>query len=210
MNILIIEDHPLYRGALVNLLRTVAGSTGVAEAASAEEGLQAVEALAGLRLILLDLGLPSLNGVEAIAAFRALCPRAALIVVSATENRRIVADALRAGADAFVSKGAPQEELLDIARRALAGALPEPEWITPTGASLGDAATDPIFTLTPRQHEVLNLLVSGLSNKEIGRKLDLAEITVKIHVSSIFRRLDVTNRTRAVAEARRIGLLPPD
>ena len=201
---LVVEDHPLYRSALAHLLELLFGGTAVKTASSAEEGLRLAAATPDLRVILLDPGLPGMNGGEAIAAFRRQCPGAALIGVSASEDRRDAMAAFRAGALAFVSKAASTEMLADVVRRAAAGELKASTWVTPTGFSAAGDASLPM--LTPRQLEILALLCQGHPNKEIGLRLGLAEVTVKMHVTSLFRQLGVANRTQAVLAARRLGL----
>ena len=201
--VLIVEDHPLFRAALIHLVSAMVPQAEAVAASSAEEGLRH-EALPRLRLIVLDPGLPGINGAEAIAAFRSACPQAGLVAVSASEDRRDAMAALRAGAIAFVSKAVSTEVLGALLLRVLSGEVLAPEWITPHGTnSLED---EPTLALTPRQREILTLLAQGHSNKEICLRLDLAEITVKMHVSAIFRALNVANRTQAVLVARRLGL----
>jgi DNA-binding NarL/FixJ family response regulator len=201
---LVVEDHPLYRDALALLLKGIFGEAGVRAAASAEDGLRLAEAAPELSLVLLDPGLPGINGVEAVAAFRRRWPELPIIAISASEDRRDASAALRAGAVAFVSKAASTEIVSDLVRRASAGTLREPTWITASGvASLGEEAS---ADMTPRQREILVLLCQGHPNKEIGLRLGLAEVTVKMHVSSLFRFLGVANRTQAVIAARRLGL----
>ncbi len=201
---LIVEDHPLYRGALIQLMQSVVGQAGTVAVSSAEAGLRAVDGLSDLRLILHDMGLPGLNGVEAIRAFARACPQVPILVVSASEDRQEANAALQAGARVFMSKAVSIETITDVARSALAGALLKSEWITAHGRQpLGGAAA---VVLTPRQQETLVLLSNGHSNKEIGLRMGLAEITVKVHVSAVFRALNVVNRTQAVLVARRMGL----
>jgi DNA-binding NarL/FixJ family response regulator len=205
---LIVEDHPLYRDALTHLLRHIFGESAVGAASSAEEGLRLAAASPQLGLILLDPGLPGIKGVEAIAALRRACPSATVIAISASEDRRDASAALRAGAVAFISKAASNEVMSDLVRRVRAGELREPTWITSSGpGELGDGTGQ---ALTPRQREILVLLCQGHPNKEIGLRLGLAEVTVKMHVSSVFRVLGVANRTQAVLAARRLGLHPGD
>ena len=200
---LVVEDHPLYRDALALLLKGIFGADGVRVASSAEEGLRLAEASAELNLILLDPGLPGINGVEAVAAFRRRWPEIPVIAISASEDRRDATAALRAGAVAFVSKAASTEVVSDLVRRVRARELPEPAWITATGpGSLDESAQE----MTPRQREILVLLCQGHPNKEIGLRLGLAEVTVKMHVSALFRFLGVANRTQALLAARRLGL----
>jgi two-component system nitrate/nitrite response regulator NarL len=176
----------------------------VKAASSAEEGLRLAGATADLRMILIDPGLPRMNGVEAIAAFYRAHPSALIIAVSASDDRREVAAALRAGALVFVSKAVPAGVLSGVVADALAGKVHSVRWITPDG---DQAITEEgLPEMPPRQREVLTLLCQGHSNKEIGLRLNLAEITVKMHVSSIFRALQVASRTQAILAARRLGL----
>jgi DNA-binding NarL/FixJ family response regulator len=127
-----------------------------------------------------------------------------LVAVSASEDRRDAMAAFRAGALAFVSKAASTDTLADVLRRACGGELKAPAWVTPAGFT--PLAEAPMPELTPRQLEILALLCQGHPNKEIGLRLGLAEVTVKMHVSSVFRALGVANRTQAVLAARRLGL----
>src|SRR5882724_2972922 len=173
---LIVEDHPLFRDALIHLVRGALPQVVPVAANSAEEGLRLVVTLDDVRLVLLDPGLPGMNGAEAIAAFCKALPEAGLIAVSASEDRRDAMAALRAGARIFVSKAVSTDALRNLLRRVLAGEVDKPEWITPHGTnSLED---EPSLVLTPRQREILSLLAQGHSNKEIGLRLGLAEITV--------------------------------
>ena len=203
-SVLIIEDHPLYRDALVLILSQTLGEPRVHAASSVEEGLRLTPPLTDLRLVLLDVGLPGLSGTEAVAAVRTACPDATIVVISASEDRRDVSAAIRAGAQLFVSKGVATEKLAELVRGVMAGDMPAQHgWIA---ASATTFLEDDLPTLTSRQREILLLLSNGHSNKEIGLRLGLAEVTVKMHVSSIFRALGVTNRTQAVRALRRFGL----
>jgi len=200
--VLVVDDHPLFRKALVSLIEETQACGVVIAAASAEEGLARV-AESKVDLILLDLGLPGAAGVDAISLFRRDCD-ADIVVVSASEHRQEVAAAMRAGASAVVSKSVSMDTLKDIVQRALTDALPEQKWIRPVGSlSLGG---DVGRGLTVRQQEIATLLMNGHSNKEIGMRLGLAEITVKTHLTAIFRLLGVVNRTQAVVAIRRLGV----
>jgi DNA-binding NarL/FixJ family response regulator len=204
-SVLIVEDHPLFRDALIHLVRGALPDVTPVAASSAEEGLRLAVTLDEVRLVLLDPGLPGMNGAEAIAAFSKALPQAGLIAVSASEDRRDAMAALRAGAKVFVSKAVSTEIMGDLLLRMSAGKVGRPEWITPGGRA--DVDDDAQSVLTPRQREILALLAQGHSNKEIGLRLDVAEITVKMHVSAIFRALNVANRTQAVLVSRRLGIL---
>lgn len=204
---LIIEDHPIYREALTLFTRAILGEANVKSVSSTEEALSIVMRSDEFSLITLDLGLPGLNGVEAIMSLHRRSPSTAIVVISASQDRREVDAALRAGAKAFISKAVSTKVMAEIVRKVLAGETLDTVWITLNGDhSVGEES---VLMLTPRQRETLVLLCQGLSNKEIGRRLGLAEITIKIHISSIFRTLGVTNRTQAVLAARRFGLYAP-
>ena len=118
--ILLIEDHPLYRAALIHLVQDLIGERGPVAASSAEEGLRLVDEMTNLRAIMLDLSLPGLHGIEAIAAFLRKRPAVPVVVVSASENRQEAAAALRAGAIAFVSKSTSGPIMSDLLARVLA------------------------------------------------------------------------------------------
>lgn len=205
---LIIEDHPIYRDALVVFMRSVVGESNVAAVSSTEEGLIYARDCADLSLILLDLGLPGMNGADAVTSFRRTCPTAAIVVVSASEERREVDAVLRAGAKVFVSKVVSTNVIADIVRKVLADEPLDSTWINLRGNQT--SGTEQLVKLTPRQQETLVLLCRGLSNKEIGLRLGLAEPTVKMHISSILRILGAVNRTQAVLAARRLGLYSAD
>lgn len=200
--VLVVDDHPLFRKALVSLVEETEACSSVFAAASAEDGLARLRE-GKVDLTLLDLGLPGAAGVDAIALFRRASD-APILVVSASEHRQEVAAATRAGASAVVSKSVSMDTLKDIVKQALLGSLPDQKWVRPAGSlSLGEESGR---GLTPRQQEIATLLMDGHSNKEIGMRLNLAEITVKTHLTAIFRVLGVVNRTQAVVAIRRLGL----
>lgn len=204
---LVVEDHPLYRDALTHVLQPIFGAAAVAATGSAEEGLRLAQHTPDLALILLDPGLPGIDGVEAVQAFRRKREDVPIIAISAADDRRGAEAALRAGAIAFVSKAASTDVVFDLVRRVIAGEVTTPVWISASGVAAPGADAD-AQALTPRQRDVLALLCGGHPNKEIGLRLGLAEVTVKMHVSSLFRLLGVANRTQAVLAARRRGLYP--
>lgn len=205
-SILIIEDHPLYRDALIPLLAELFDDTKVVTASSAEEGLRLAEKLSNLRLILLDLNLPGLSGVGAVTAFYRSCPDAVTIVISSSEDRRDVTACLGAGARAFISKHVASTVMLDAIHRALSGKISKPEWIRP---SLNNVFAEELaLPLNRRQLQVLTLLARGYTNREIATQIGLAEVTVKQHITVIFRVLGVESRAQALLAIRRFGLVP--
>jgi DNA-binding NarL/FixJ family response regulator len=200
---LIIDDHPLYRDALTQLLGAMLGESNVKSASCGEEALKFASQMPELRLVLMDFNLPGISGTEAIEAVLSRFPYVDVVAVSASEDRLDATSALRAGAKLFISKAVNTDVMAEAIRRVIAGDSPaEQQWITPTGAGVLEA--DESSPLTPRQLEILSLLY--LPNKEIGLRLGVAEVTVKMHVSSVFRVLGVANRTQAMQAARRLSL----
>jgi DNA-binding NarL/FixJ family response regulator len=198
MNCLIVDDHPLFRDSVVQMLRTVLAGVELRDAANAEAGLRLAAGWADA--ILLDLTLPGMSGAEAVAAFRCACPDAKLFVLTASEDHRDVEATLRAGANAYFSKSMPPDQLCQAVLRAIDG-----ECVV---VARGNGASVLPLDLSPRQREILELLCQGLSNKEIASRLGIIDTTVKTHVSAIFIGLGVVNRTQAVLAARRFGLAP--
>lgn len=200
--VLVVDDHPLFRKALVSLVDETRACSNVIAAASAEEGVARVRE-GKVSLIMLDLGLPGVAGIDAIGLFRRACD-ASILVVSASEHRQEINAALRAGASAVVSKSISMDALKDIVKQALSGIWPEQKWVRPAGSLT--LCNDSGRGLTVRQQEIATLLMAGHSNKEIGMRLNLAEITVKTHLTAIFRVLGVVNRTQAVVAIRKLGV----
>ena len=200
--VLVVDDHPLFRKALVALVTETPGVRQVIAASSAEEGLARARE-SNLDLILLDLGLPGAAGVDAISLFRRVSP-ARIVVVSASENRQEISAATRAGASVVASKSVSMDTLREIVLQGINNVLPEQKWIRPAGSLT--LTEEGGRTFTARQQEIATLLMDGHSNKEIGMRLGLAEITVKTHLTAIFRVLGVVNRTQAVVAIRRLGV----
>ena len=192
VNILVVDDHPLFREGVVQMLRTVLIGGELRAVATAEAGLAVAAGWADV--IILDLSLPGMSGAEAVLAFRRACPDAKLCVLTASEDHRDIDATLRAGANAYFSKTLAPDALCQAVLRAMEG----------------ERVVDSASVSPPRQREILELLSQGLSNKEIALRSGIAETTVKTHISAIFTALGVVNRTQAVLAARRYGLTPGD
>lgn len=203
-SVLIVEDHPMVGGALAGLVEGIAPDVTICLVESAEAGLMKAHFLNDLRVILLDFNLPKLSGIESVRAFTQRHPNARLVVISGTDDRHTASAALRAGASSFITKAVAMDVISNVIRQALNGATLEPKWITPSARITPDSGESDLFT--ERQREVLALMIKGLSNKEIGLLMNLAEVTVKMHASAIFRILKVVNRTQAVTVARHLWL----
>jgi DNA-binding NarL/FixJ family response regulator len=198
--VLIADDHPLYCDALRAVVPQACPGADISEANSQEQVLAAVAAGREFSLVLLDLKLPGATGLSCLSELRRVVPTTPIVVVSAVGDPKIMQDVIMGGACAFIPKSAPGQVLINALRVILAGGTYMPTGIV---ASLrgGSAARS---ELTLRQRRVLELLSTGLSNKRIARALDISEITVKAHVTAIFRKLGVTNRVQAGLEARRV------
>ncbi|CAA7620416.1 response regulator transcription factor [Magnetospirillum sp. SS-4] len=215
MKILIADDHELFRDGLRLVLDQFEGPPTIVEACDFPQTIAAVQNEADLDIVLLDLTMPGMDWVEALAKLKSMLPNTVpVIVLSASDDRRHVLQAVNMGAAGFIPKTSSSRIMLSALKLVLSGgvylppALLEPSHPGDDGGPVtGDAA---MAALTPRQKEVLALLGQGKSNKEIARVLELAEGTVKLHVTAILKALNVNNRTRAVVAASQLGLTAPD
>ena len=216
MKFLVVDDHALIREAMRGVLRELCGEAAILEAASAAQAVSLIGQHPDLALILLDNKLPDRNGVELLRELRELHPAIAVVMLSAFSDRETVVEALDNGALGFIPKTDSREVLLgalrlilaggtyippDVLARVPAGAAPQPEKTAVPQRRLAPAD----LGLTERQVDVLALMMRGKSNKLICRELDLAEPTVKNHVSAILKALNVTNRTEAVLAVAALG-----
>jgi DNA-binding NarL/FixJ family response regulator len=204
IRILLVDDHPVVRDGLVAMLGTQPDIAVIGEAAS---GPEAVRRALELRphVLLLDLELPGFDGVEVIRRVRAQAPEVRVVVLTAFDRDEQIVGAIRAGAEGYLLKGAPREELFRAIRVVHSGG----SLIEPIVASkLFRQVREEPDELTPREAEVLGLLAQGSSNRVIAQLLGVSERTVKFHVSSILSKLNAANRTQAAALARERGLVP--
>ena len=203
MKILVVDDHALIREGLRQVLRGLEDNVEVFDAGSCARAFELAQQEPDLDLVLLDYHLPDMSGLEALDIFARQHPALPIIVISGSVNPRVMQQVMNKGAAAFLTKSGMSDELLSVTRLVLAGGVHMPSLPAP----LSDESTpEPVAPLlTPRQEEVLQLLLDGYTNKEIGRMLYLSEETVKNHVSSILRSFGVTTRTQAVLVAKRNG-----
>lgn len=196
---LVIDDHPLFCEALTIMLREM----GVARIETADRLAKAYARLQSgpaPEVILLDLTLPDVEGMDGLLRVRRLARDTPVVVISSLEENRIVGSALRSGAAGFVPKHSPR----DVFARAFA-AIAGGEVFRPDGFVAGDDAPDEteqaierLALLTPQQARILELVCEGQLNKQIAWELDIAETTVKAHITAILRKLNVRSRTQAV------------
>lgn len=203
MKILIADDQELVRETIAAFLRQESGFT-VDIAKDLGSALVAVKAHGPFDLVMLDYMMPGMNGLEGLAAMRAAVPGTAVAILSGTASRAVAEQALAEGAAGFLPKTMSTRSLIAAARFMAAGEVYAPMMQTAdrTG-NFGAAAASP---LTPRELDVLRRLCRGMANKEIARDLDLQEVTVKLHVKTLYRKINARNRTHAAMIAREAGL----
>ena len=197
-----------------HLVSRLGGSVEVLEARDCMSGLEIARSHPDLDLVLLDLNLPGLRGIPALERFRREHPTAPVVVVSMFRDRNTVTEVIRRGAMGFIPKSTDRETIVNALRLVLGGsvyippeaALEQPPADPLLPGALGRAASAVELGLTPRQGQVLALVMKGRANKEICRELGLAERTVKAHLTAVLNALKVTNRTQAVIAANRLGL----
>lgn len=201
IRVLICEDHLIARVGLTAIINAQPGMSVVAEAVHGETALAAYR-MHHPDVTLMDIRMPVMNGLDAIAAIRAEFPDAAIVALSTFGGDADVRKAMRNGALSFLTKDAPQEELL----QAIRAAAQKRPFVTPLVASVLDAeyATP---DLSNRELEVLELMARGFSNKQIAFELQVAGDTAKNHVKSILKKLGVQDRTQAATEAIQRGII---
>jgi DNA-binding NarL/FixJ family response regulator len=202
IRVLVVEDHAVVRQGLVALLNVVDGLEVVGEAA---DGLEAIAQFRKHRpaITLIDLRLQKMSGVEVIQRLRAEEPQARFIVLTTYDGDEDIYRALKAGAKAYLLKGMTTKDLVTAIRAVHEGKSHIPPVIA-------ERLAERIGTedLTQRELAVLEQIVYGRSNKEIGTELDISEATVKTHINSLLSKLGVTDRTQAATAAIRRGIIP--
>jgi len=209
IRVLIVDDHSMVRTGLATFIRTKADLELVGEARDGQQALHLCEDLEP-DVVLMDLVMPRMDGVAATRAIRERWPQVQIIALTSFKDKDMVQDALRAGAISYLLKDVSVDELAKAIRAAHAGRptlAPEAAQALIDVARAVDEGPAPGHDLTPREREVLALMVEGLNNPQIGERLFISVTTVRSHVSSIFSRLGVSNRAEAVALALRNKLV---
>jgi DNA-binding NarL/FixJ family response regulator len=201
MKILLVDDHALIRDALRGIVKELAPDAAVLEAADSRQAMHLVKANPDLHLILLDLNLPDRDGFSVLADLRSHYATISCVVLSASQDRGSIVKAMDLGVLGFIPKSSPREVMVNALRLIFSGGI----YIPPEALHRSEAAKPPAVPVSPadlgltaRQVEVLALMMQGKSNKAISRILDVAEPTVKHHVSAILKALKVMSRTEAV------------
>ncbi len=207
IRILIADDHPLFREGVTHSLISEPGLMVVGEAGSGEEAFEMAADLLP-DVLLMDITMPGQGGIAAVGRITAACPTLRVIMLTVSEDEDNLMAALKAGASGYVLKGVAAEDLVRAVRAVAAGNV----YISPglAGSILfemtNEPPDDPLDELTNRECEVLRLVAEGLTNREIGERLFLAEKTVKHYMSSILQKLQVRSRVEAALLAQRHGL----
>jgi len=212
--ILIVDDHPLFRDALKLSLTQRPDEINLAEAgqvqfaASLEEALKLVELDGQIDLVLLDLHLPGNDGFLGLLELRKLYPAIGVLVISGNDEPSVISKARACGAAGFISKSLAAESIIQAVKDVLLGQEYWPEDMKQADSELEDIARR-INALTDQQLRVLRQLQDGRLNKQIAYDLEISEATVKAHVTAIFRKLNVLNRTQAVILSNKLHVDPP-
>ena len=206
IRVLLVDDHSLFRSGIRSLLQRHTDFVVVGEAADGVEGIKRAKQLKP-DVVLLDLHMPGMSGVETLQLMQQDCPDMAVIMLTVSEESEDLAQAMRAGAQGYLIKNIETDYLLRAIRRAHAGEIVVAEALTGKlvahmqSAQANERPVSDIDKLTPRERDSLACLALGESNKFIARKLDLAESTVKIHVQNVLKKLKLTSRVQAAVFA---------
>ncbi len=208
LTIIIADDHPLFRGALVQALQAMAEDVVIIECGEFSAALKAAEDNPDADLMLLDLAMPGVSGFSGLMTLRAQFAALPTIIVSATDDCATVRRSLELGASGFIPKSSGLDEIRSGVKAVLDGGICAPK------GDPGQGEDDPglteilerLKTLTPQQNRVLTMLAEGLLNKQIAYELNVSEATIKAHVSAILLKLNVDSRTQAVIKLGKINM----
>jgi DNA-binding NarL/FixJ family response regulator len=205
MNLLLVDDHALFREGLRTLLANLSPGVCIHEAASVEGAIDECRTTS-FRMVLLDLGFPETGGIDTLEKFRVGVPDVPVIVLSGDQDSRHIRSAIDHGAVGFIPKAHTSELMIAALRFVLSGGIYLPPTLLNDDLESSASISQAMARLSPRQHEVAQLLLKGNSNKVIARQIGVSEGTVKAHVSAIFQIIGARNRVDAVIIAARSGI----
>ncbi len=198
--ILIADDHPLVREGIKHVLEKIDDEPLILQASNFADAEKIINQKNDFDLILLDLNMPQMNGVTSLIKLRQQLPCTPIVIISASDDINDIRGAINNGANGYIHKSSSNEVMLNALLLVLSGGLYlPPQWNVSTEKN--------ITPLTHRQKQVVALLAVGKANKEIAKEFSISDKTVKAHLSEIFKRLEVSNRTQAVHQARQLGVL---
>lgn len=209
--VIVADDHPLFREALSLALEKALGQVRIFQAGNMDE-LQRVSGEENTAdLVLLDLHMPGVQGFSALIYLRAHHPELPVCVISANNNAKVILRAMDHGAAAFIHKSASVEQIREVLNTVLAGDIWQPPETGSTDTHHDELdVAERIGELTPQQFRVLMMLAEGLLNKQIAYELGISEATIKAHMTAIFRKLEVSNRTQAVLLVNQLAVEAPE
>jgi DNA-binding NarL/FixJ family response regulator len=209
--VIVADDHPLFREALSLALKQALRDVAIVQAGDMEELQQALVSEQLADLVLLDLHMPGVQGFSALIYLRAHHPELPVCLISANDHAAVIQRALDHGAAAFIPKSASVDEISQVLETVLAGEIWHPAEgdVAGSGSDELDVAQR-LGDLTPQQFRVLMMLADGLLNKQIAFELGISEATVKAHMTAIFRKLEVSNRTQAVLLLNQLAVDSPE
>ncbi|WP_299973329.1 response regulator transcription factor [uncultured Pseudoteredinibacter sp.] len=209
---IVADDHPLFRGALVQALGQHFADAEVIQAEDIDSLQKQVQTHSDADLLLLDLHMPGANGFSGLIFINGQYPQIPVMVVSANEQSSIIHQAIEYGAAGFLPKSSPPEMISSAIEKVLDGEIWLPADLPPADALNNDdkaAIAEVVASFTPQQFRVANMLADGLLNKQIAYEMDVTEATVKAHLTAIFRKLGVHSRTQAVLAMNQLDISPP-
>lgn len=206
IRVLVVDDHSLVRSGLIQLLSSADDIELVGQAADGVEAVNLVQSTLP-DVVLMDLSMPNMDGITATRLIHDQHPQVRVVALTSFAERKTVLDAIDAGAVGYILKDGEMEELLRATRAAARGESPLSPRAAQAVLSARGARTGP--ELTDREREVMELVVSRLTNREIAERLEISEKTVKTHLTRIYQRFGIENRTQAISWAQRIGLGGP-
>lgn len=207
--LLLVDDHPLYHAGLTSVLKNLKPSFTLLGAADAQAGLALMREHQRIDLVLIDIVLPGMDGFEAVSVYGDAFPYIPRVLISGREDAATATRASHCGASGFICKSWSVERMVQLMERVLWGGSGFEPVSASTAASLSASPSNGEGRqhLTLRQIEVLSLLAEGKSNKEIARDLDIADRTVRAHLTELFQTLGVRSRTQALLHAQTLGLV---
>lgn len=214
LRVMIADDHGLIRDGLKPFLEELADSVEISEAGSLDEAIDKVKSSGPVDLVILDLKMPGMDGLDGIAKMAAVLPAGKIVIMSGFSTRKDVLAAIEKGAKGFIPKTLSGASTLNALRLVLSGETYLPSVVIAgrdddNGGRASFDAASPLSRLSERETEVLSFLIAGKTNKQIARQLELQEITVKIHLRNVYKKLAAGNRADAVRIALQNGWEAP-
>ena len=203
-NILIVDDHALFRQGMTYILNEMNPDVITLEASTSKQAIQIAQDDPNLSLILMDLSMPDMDGIDTMRVIQSKVPTIPIVMLTASESLLDMKQALDSGAMGYIAKSVTASIMISAIKLVLSGGIYIPSAMVRVNQNADIDRSQ--HYLTPRQTDVLRLLLDGQSNKQAARNLNLSESTVKSHIAAIFKVLNVANRTQAALAAKKAGL----